>query len=555
MTNFFNRLGYASIFDYLLKVGLPIFALCGIMFFTVRALSIGLYVDFIVLSIGFLFVLLYPIIVNEKRRISIDQNLHFFITYGGALSTVGLSRPQFFKMLGEKKHYGYTSELMKKMVYVAKRWNVGFAKTTRKLAKLCPSKILSGFLYRLASSLDFGVDLQNFLWEEQDSLMSDYSTQYKQSIENISMLREMYIALTISFAFAMSAALLLPMILGIPMETALKFGIVGIITIDLIMLVLVQAFIPPDRLIHKLKHKDELSRIAFPLFCLALAMCSVIFYFLFMLTDLDFLVTFAISCTPLFFIGLLGRKIEKEVSERDRDFPAFIRSLGSTLYAQGTSVTTSLKSLIVHELGSLNKLVENLYKRLYLRINNERAWYFFSAESGSNLINQFVNIFYEAIYLGGHPVKIGEIVSKNFQKQVSLRKLRLQMASSLRGALYGALVGFVGTIYISFAISGSLSEMFASAQTDVALEGQFSGLAAPLFPSPEESGAPESSVAFMLAIIVIVHAFFSSFMLKMIDGGSKYSMFLDFVLMIGLGAAIVLLMPLFVANLISPMEV
>ncbi|HDP73364.1 MAG TPA: hypothetical protein ENN46_00180 [Candidatus Woesearchaeota archaeon] len=554
MISFFNRLGYASVFDYLLKVGLPVFAICGIMFFTVRALSIGLYFDIIVMAIGFLFVLLYPIIINEKRRVSIDQNLHFFITYGGALSTVGLSRPMFFKMLGEKKHYGYTSELMKKMVYVAKRWNVGFAKTTRKLAKLCPSTILSGFLYRLASSLDFGVDLENFLWEEQDSLMQDYSTQYKQSIENISMLREVYIAMTISFAFAMSAALLLPMIMGIPMSVALQFGIVGIITIDLIMLVLIQAFIPPDRLLHKLKHKDELSKIAFPLFCLALAVCSVIFYLLFMLTSLDLLVVFAVSCIPLFFIGLLGKKIEKQVSERDRDFPAFVRSLGSTLYAQGTSVTTSLKSLIVHELGSIKILVENLYKRLFLRINNEKAWYFFSAESGSNLINQFVNIFYEAIYLGGHPVKIGEIVSKNFQQQLSLRKLRLQMASSLRGALYGALLGFVGTIYISYAISGSLSEMFSSAQTDVALEGQFSGLAASLFPVPDEQVAG-TSVTVMLAFIIIIHSFFSAFMLKMIDGGSKYSLFVDFVLMLLLGATIVFLMPIFVGQLISPVEV
>ncbi len=548
MVSIFEKIGFASFFDYLFKVVFPITGLAIIFYFLVSFFHLPKFTGYVILLIGIIFVIVYPVIVLENRRLSIEQNLHYFITYAGALATVGLPRPLFFQKLGEKEHYGYTSKLMKKLLYLAKKWNLGFARTSRKLAKLCPSKILADFLDRMASALDFGVDLETFLWEEQDAVMNDYATQYRQSIENISMIREMYIALTIAFAFSMSAALLLPMVLNISMGFTLKMGTITIITIDAIMIVLTKAFVPSDNLLHKLKIKEELWEKTKVTFFVILAISTLIFYFI-NKTNLDLLVKLAVSSTPLLIVGFLGERIEKLIMERDRAYPAFVRSLGSTLYAQGTSVPNAVKSLLVHDLGPLNKLIQNLYKRLALRIDANKAWQYFSGESGSNLITQFNNIFYESLYLGGDPIKISEVVSKNFLRQLSLRKLRLQVASSLRGALYGALLGFVGTLYISFAVANTLANVFNSVYDENIRQGQFAGLISSLIPS--QPMISENVVMLHLGVIVIIHSFFSSFMLKMIDGGTKFSMFLDFVLMLWIGAITVMVVPMLTSKLLT----
>jgi len=76
-------------------------------------------------------------------------------------------------------------------------------------------------------------------------------------------------------------------------------------------------------------------------------------------------------------------------------------------------VNESLRQLIYHDFGPLTQNVRELYKRLNTRINKIRAWEYFAAGTGSNLIERFGTIFAEGTHLGGKPEVIGEIIGDN----------------------------------------------------------------------------------------------------------------------------------------------
>ena len=87
--------------------------------------------------------------------------------------------------------------------------------------------------------------------------MADYANEYKQSLENIKMLQDMFISLTIAIAFALSAALLLPLLMGISIIVVVQYGLIALLFMDIALIFTVQMFIPSDKLSIDLGIPDE----------------------------------------------------------------------------------------------------------------------------------------------------------------------------------------------------------------------------------------------------------------------------------------------------------
>lgn len=551
MVSIVNQIGYKGMGDFILRLVLPIlitttvFA-AGVLLF----LELPWYIPLILVTIGVFFIILYPIIIVGKQKVNIHENIHLFITYAGTISTIDLDRSTFFRKVAQKKKYGYISDVAEKTVYLAKEWNLGFAQTLRKLALHSPSRIFADFLDRFAAIMDFGGELQTFMHEEQDAVMSDYESEYKQALNNIGMLREIFIAITISVAFGMSISLLLPLLQGISILVAVKWSLVGLIFVDLMLVSLIMSFIPSDNLCHNLKNKDKGMRQIRKSFWITLPISLLLAVSTFMFTKFGFLLVVAISVTPFLITGMYATREEATVFKRDKAFPSFIRALGSTIHARQGGITSSLHALRVHDFGVLNDMVINLYRRLKLGSDRDKSWYYFAAESGSNLINYFVHIFAESVYLGGHAQKIGEIISNNFTRLINLRTLRQQQASALRGSLYGSLVGFVATIYISVSITTILAQMFTGAFVSTSSDGNIGNLVASIIPPIPEVNM--GMVAIYIGVLVIIHSFVSSFIIKVVDGGHKMAFFFDFTIMLWLGAILSIVIPKIAEKMFLP---
>lgn len=540
------NMGFISTNEFTLKFALPIFAIVTIFSLVVKFLFTALpsYFPFLLFIIGIGFIFIYPWTNFQKKKVNINENLHLMITYAGTLSTVDIQRNVLFKRLSEAKKFGEISVITEKILYLAKSWNLGFSQASRKIAKISPSKIFADFLDRFAVMMDFGQNLRIFLSDEQKAVMDDFESEYKKSLESIKLLQEVFVSITIAIAFMMSTALLLPIIAGISIDFVVKVSLTAIIVVDVAMYGIVKSFIPSDTLCHSLPIKDKGTKKVVRNFYI-FAPISIMFTLLFLYLDvLPFLFNFAIGLSPLMVVGYYAQEHENKIYSRDLAFPSFIRALGSVVEVKLGAVISSLRSLQVHDFGVLNELVVGLYRRLRVGNDKFKCWLYFAASSGSNLITNFSQIFAEAVYLGGNAEKIGEIISTNFSRLLSLRKLRLQLASSVRGAFYGSLVGFASASYVSAKITEMLAKLFSSPLSG--LSGNNGGYMASVVSSiapPASMNINFAQISVYIGIMILIHCVLSALIIKIVDGGNYYASLFDLIVMLWIGALISWLLP------------
>jgi flagellar protein FlaJ len=205
----------------------------------------------VIAFIGVGFIVGYPYSQYTQMKQSIERNLHYFITYAGTISTVDIPRTKLFRKISENENFGYISDVFGRIQYLAKDWNLGYAKATREMSRKVPSPILADFLDRLAVALDFGEELNVFLEEEQGSIMEDFRVEYEKSLETIELLQDTFVALSISFSFLLGTSLLAPLLLDVQITTLLPFAIGFILLIDIGLIFAVRSYIPTDRLIRR----------------------------------------------------------------------------------------------------------------------------------------------------------------------------------------------------------------------------------------------------------------------------------------------------------------
>jgi flagellar protein FlaJ len=173
-------------------------------------------------------------------------------------------------------------------------------------------------------------------------------------------------------------------------------------------------------------------------------------------------------------------------------------------------VIDALKSIVLHDFGTLTQDIRNLYRRLAYRIDSLRAWKYFSADTGSHLIEVFSESFVESIDLGADAAKAGAVVADNFDRVIRLRKRRHASVSSYIGVLYGITGGLAFSLAISFGVLEIINKVFAT--FNVSSLNSFG-----IFVSQ-----PASSILMIevfLVVILMLHSFIAGTALKFADGG------------------------------------
>ena len=222
------------------------------------------------------------------------------------------------------------------------------------------------------------------------------------------------------------------------------------------------------------------------------------------------------------------------VWKRDILFPPFIRSLGDVHQSKGGTLTTTVETLLPHNFGILNDMLERVYKRLKITKDKFNSWYFFAKESGSALIAEFMDIFVTVVYRGGSAATAGKIVSDNMSRINGLRDIKKEYSSGMKGSIYGSFFSFALTVYISLLISVLLMNIF-SAMT-AGIDGVALQMIQGIFPTNNAADLNTSTA--YVAIALTIHAFLSAFLYKEVDGGNYFSLFQDFVIMMWLGVII-----------------
>lgn len=529
---------------YIRKILLPYLGLSAVLFIAIGVLSRLLPIPdalrvlmFLIPVILLIYAAVYPYVVADSKKISINSRMPFFITYFAVLSTSEMGRSDLIKVLSQDPKLGAIASELKKVHTIVNRLHLSMPEAFRFLARRTPSQMFSDFLDRLAYSLDSGVDLKEYLFQEQQTVMDDYQTFYEGALYDLDIFKEIYESIIISVVFIASFVIIGPIITGMDIGKMGLYAVALILAAEVGILLVIKFRMPEDPIWAESRgvydpRREKIKRAA--IYSAMGVVITALVYLVLIRPRFALPAPFALALTltPLYYLGHVVDKEEKSIFRKDENFPAFIRSLSSSLAASGASLVLVLKYLSAHDFGSLTEDIQALYRRLAVRVDRDRAWDFFITGTGSWLIGIFSEIFRESLRMGAEPDYVGIVISRNFERLVRLRRKRQQSVASFIGIIYGLTGAFAFALAASFQVAVSISQLFS--QMNMELANQYIGDIIHVIPP---SGI--TFLMYMMLTMMVLHSLLSSVVIKLADGGhilgsARYFVILAWIFAVGM---------------------
>ena len=485
---------------------------------------------------------LYPRLLVEQTRRGLENQLHLLITHMTVLSTTNIDRVAVFRTLAHEEEYGELATEMNRIVQLVDAWNQSLDDACQRRAREVPSKPLSDFLDRLAYSINAGQSIDDFLLGEQNAMIQKYITVYESALGNLEVMKDLYLSMILSMTFAIINAIVLPILTGTDATMTIGAVIVLFVFVQLGFYFVIRTMSPYDPLWYqqgeyRTKADRQIDITLYGAVGLSIVMVLVLALGTFNLTvvgeiirpimlDLPIPLLISTPLTPLAVPGIVARRHEKKIHERDEEYPGFIRALGASETAKQSTTTDVLETLKNKDFGVLTREIDRLYTRLRMRLDPDLSWFFFTAESSSYLIQKFSEMYNAGRSMGGKPKQLGELISRNMAEVIKLRRQRKQSTVTLIGVLYG----ITASASFAFFIGLEVVEILASFSTQMNLDSlQFGTLIyAGVYDVP--------FIEYMLTLIILFNALLSSLMIRMVDGGHKANAYLHFVMLVWVGS-------------------
>lgn len=478
-----------------------------------------------------IYVIGYPYAKVSSKKVQINSKIPYFATYFAVLSTSDVGREQLIQNLASEKVLEPIASEMRKVYYLISKLHRGLPEAFRFLARRVPSKVLADFLDRLAYSLDSGVDLKDYLLQEQKTVMDDYETFYEGALYDLDVFKEIYSSLIISVVFMVTFIIIGPIITGQDVVSLSAFMFVLVLATEVGILMVIKYRMPEDPVWAEDAMSPERRGKLRKSMVISLAGTAVMLVLDLLVLrprlNLPLLIHTSLVLSPLMYYGRSIENEEKGILVKDENFPAFIRSLSSSLAASGAGLPLVLKYLSSHDFGVLTRDIRNLYRRISMRIDNDKAWRYFTIDTGSWLIGIFSDIFNKSIKMGADPDYVGVVISRNFERLVRLRRKRAQTVASFRGVIYGITGAFAFSVAAAFGVAVYMNKIFSNMN----LPADF--LQNVIF-VPSKSGLELTE--YILLAILVTHALISALSIKFADGGHMGSTVYYFVILLWIAA-------------------
>lgn len=524
--------------DTYYKLILISIVLLGIVAPAILTLTLAPYLDgallvivYVVPLFGIFVIFMLPAVYTSKRKVEVEQNMPMFVTTMAALSTSDMPFESVFYILSSKKEYGQLAKDAKQICRLIKHYSVGAAEACRFIAVRTSCEMEANFFNRLSHSLEVGEKLDKFMENEHDVIMDEYMLRAEGTLKDLDFVKEIYTGLTTSLIFTAVFVCIMPMF-GSDAVEVLMIGVVfSFAALESFFIYLLKTKVPKDRIWMgyrtKLKRglitdKDHLIFTSVLVAVLGIILLS----FIMIPSGLPPMFIASTIFLPALFPGILVMREEKAIETRDNLFGAFIRSLGRSSAASGTTMAESVRKLAMHTFGPLTAMVKNLSKRLALHISAVDSWKHFAAETSSDLIDKFGEMYVTCIQNGSKAEPTSLFISNNMFRVLSIRKKRSQTASSFVGILYGVMISMAVTLYITIGIVDYMGQVMSSV---VISDG---GASTSFLSGILSANFDVGSIELMVFAVILVHATLSSLMLPMIKGGHIVGSIVHFIALI-----------------------
>lgn len=491
----------------------------------------------------------WPVMEVQRSAVMIEREMHMFITRMGILSLGEIGASTMFDILRQMKDYGELAGEVKRIEILVDKWHTSLPEASRIVAQQSPSPLWADFLDRMAFSIEAGQPIDEFMRSEQETIAEQYNTLYDTRLESVDTLKEIYVSLTTAglFGLVIAGIHLILFETGSPDDPPIEIAsrirwllLAGLlfVAIQIIALFAFRSTIPDDPTFAR----DDMETPFRMLFTQSWIGSAGVVVILTVVTlfvaglywdalgdgwDKYGLILIAIPLTPILIPAMLVHREEGKVLRRDETYPEFIRALGGTAQARSAEPSTTIKALRGIDFGLLDPSIDRLEKRLSTRIDSDRSWDYFSADTNSAVISRYNRIYIEGSQSSGQPALTAEMVSNSVTNLLSLRRRRALSAGTMKGVALGLLIASVTSLNVTIAIILKLGTAIGGTATGISenldagsqLSEYGGGIALPVMESSEAIDQNIMLFKIIVSILIIIQVFSVSMISTRMRGG------------------------------------
>ncbi len=467
----------------------------------------------------------------ESKRMSAD--ILFMMTYMTSMAISNATRPEIFSYAANRQEY-ISAKYIKKVDTYVKKWSFSYAESLSIVAEKVNDTTLQNMLMRYSNGIESNIPDDEFLSQELNTIRSVYRSQYEQGCELIKKWGDAYVAMLLS-GTVIAVTIMISIAIYSPtgMETTLNMSYGIILVICVFANILMFQSCPSDPKTHGLSERSSkeqatiaaMERIMIPitiLIALLLLALGVSVGLIFMLVG--------ILLAPMGIIGFID---DNNITLRDNDFATFIRSFGSTMGGQSATAVHALGAIDRKAFIALEPLLNSVYSKMNLGLDVRQTWDRFIGESGSNLINMYLNIYLDTVQLGGPPEALGKTVGASMLEMVLLREKKDMISRGflfLLIPMHAVMAGiFVALYRIMVVLTGSVSSMMTHFQEVNAAAGASGAAGTGVTASGALGGSmgmftnfPEKEMGIYVAIMLTIITISDIMAAKILGGGDRY---------------------------------
>ncbi len=364
---------------------------------------------------------------KSKGKSKLSFDMLYQLSYMSTIAASGVPRDQIFERAAKLKCS--SAEYFNRVELARQRLKYDYARACRAVGEPAKEPEIKGLLLRLSSSLISGEPEAEFLSREAKARAEDYENEYGRALEGLKMWTDAYVSLILSAVLIVVIGIVSTMIYKI--EIGLIMGMAFIcVSVTVMGVWLIWLIAPKEDTVLSWSGSKE-QKLASGLFKPTLIVVIIVGS-LFLLTGQDIGIALIIVSSLLLPIGYLMTKDDKKIFKRDDEVGTFLRSLGGVCAALGTTVNAALGRLDLDAINVLRISVKNLHTRLTAGIRPRLSWKKFIDETGSELANRSVGMFYDAIEVGGSAGLAGQHAAAYASRVALLRARRRTISGPFR---------------------------------------------------------------------------------------------------------------------------
>ncbi len=374
-------------------------------------------------------------------------------------------------------------------------------------------------MVKFAQVVRLGDVLKIFFKAELKSTLLYFTIVYERKLETQKLFLEMFYTLMSTATFMIAANSIMTMLTGAQSaELILVYSLLGVTSSMSIFVFIMYMLFPRDKLAYSNENAELKFRIKVYIsvgagagIAMALLMSEVV--------PLTLVVGFSLA--PLFYPGLIARKMEKDIKYANDWYPQFIRHFGEILATVG-SMGQALDSVIRSDFGPLQKHIVVLKNRIKNKVEQSMGFDLFSRDTGSEIIANGNKVISTAIAKGSDMNDAADQVASITIKLNELRSKREQTAKTFESII---IVLHVLTLAV-FGIMNKLTSIFFE------LIGSIDVTQSAFALSPIDPAFMNN----MLPVLILLTSVLSSFALKVAQGGLYKTVFFHIALLGVLGS-------------------